>query len=591
MPPVRLVFRVGVTGHLSGTDSPELSVVTGDILTALREQVKALTEGFYAAFPVPCDRPPAELRLVAQLAAGADQLAANLAVARGYRVYGVLPFSEGVFAKDIENSKGGMSARQEFERLMKSGDVAGAFELPCDAGTPESRDQAYAEANRVILNQIDLLIVMARPDAGYRFGGSVWMREIALDQRIPAIFIPVDNPHNAQLIWTHHGQRRELRIYLDGSANWPVLGEMVEDILVTKARHKEIPRLTCQYLHRVPLYKTWDDYGHGEKETWPEDAVRHGLRNTPNAIDNSFQAAYCWADHMARGYAEINRGTFVLAALMGTTAVAAAVLSVPFPGASWHLKLAEVLVIAVILWLYYRDKSKRWRLRWLNYRQMAEQFRHARYLLLLGRSIPVEVPKHVAEFHDEAVWENWYVRAMLRQAALPHACLDRDYMAATRLVLETCQVSYQTSFYEKSREKQHAAERKLESGIGMMVWTVLVATFAFVVCKCIPAMKSYMSVAAPWITIIGALFPAGAAALSAIKSNGEYAQNAVRYRGMAFTLRAAGKQLGEIQGWVELDLPRGYEKLVKLATATADYLLQEVYQWRSMLQLKGIERS
>ncbi len=590
LPAARLVFRVGVTGHLSGTDTPELRVVAGDLLSALGDHVRALAPEFYSVMPVPCDK-PAELRLLAQLAAGADQLAANLAAARGYRVYGVLPFPGERFAEDIEKSKGAKPARDEFDRLMSSGELAGTFELPCDDRTQESRDQAYAEANRVILNQIDLLIVMARPDSGYRFGGSVWMRELALDQRIPVISIPLDHPHKAELIWTQSGTRQNLHIYNDGSANWEALRGILKDILVTGAKHKNIPHLTCQYLHRVTRYTNWDHYGDDATELW-DDPIVQGLGASPAAIDANFRDAYCWADHLARGYAEIYRGTFVLAALMGTTAVAAAVFTVPFAEASASLKLAEVLVIAVILWLYYRERKVGWRLKWINYRQMAEQFRHARYLFLIGRSIPVEVPKHMTEFHEEAAWENWYVRALLRQAALPNACLDRDYLEATRWVLESRQVAYQSGFYQTSREQQHSADKYLERRIGFLVWTVLVTTSGYLVCKFfIAATKDFVLLAAPWIMVIGALFPACAAALTAIKSNGEYAQNAVRYHGMASTLKAAGKQLGEIRGWIDADLPRGYERLVKLATATADYLLQEVYQWRSMLQLKGIERS
>jgi hypothetical protein len=528
---------------------------------------------------------------------------AALALQQGYRVHGVLPFHAQDFAKDIQNSKGGLGARAEFDRLVGAPGVDAVFELPGDTGTPESRDQAYAEANRIILNHSDLLIVMVRRNAPYRYGGSVWLEEQALDQRIPVIHIPLDTPRDAELVWSRRGQRSRELLYHAGSTQLDsvLIRNLLEGILTTKDRQPPISRLTSAFLARVRSFDNWDHPREDVTERWENSSddriVIRALRDVPGQIDASFRGVYCWADYLARGYGEIYRGAFVLTTLLGTVAVTAAVLSIPFVNSGTTLKLLEVIVIAILLWMYSREKKMRWRLRWLNYRQLAEQFRHARYLLLLGRAIPVEVPAYMQEFHEQAGWGNWYMRAFMRQASLPNARLDRDYLEAVRWLLETRQVAYQYEYYADAREKQERTDTHLERVVGRLVCTVFIITAAYIVLHWLAdwlnlgELASGLNQLKPWTTVIGALFPAGAAALSAIRNHGEYAQNALRYRGMAVTLHGVMRELAEQRGALDGDLTRAYNKVAKLAISTTAYLLQEVYQWRTILQMKGLERT
>jgi hypothetical protein len=192
---------------------------------------------------------------------------------------------------------------------------------------------------------------------------------------------------------------------------------------------------------------------------------------------------------------------------------------------------------------------------------------------------------------------NWYVRALLRQATLPTARLNRDYIEAVRWLLEKRQVAGQHRFFDQSYRKQEQANAHLEAWGGRLILLVLIATVGYLIAAGIAAalhahfFEGKVEGAAPWIMVVGALFPAAAAALSAINSHGEYAQNALRYRGMASALADVRRELAEYGGRLDQDLTPGYHDIVRLAVTTTAYLLEELYQWRTILQMKNLERS
>ncbi len=607
-PTPKLVFRVGVTGHLEIPErtSRDISAVIDEVLKQIAGEVEKIGDDFAASFASKSSDPP-EVRLLTQLAAGVDQEVGAVAVQRGYRVHGVLPFHKEAFQRNIQNSVGQDKARENFDQLIRNPAVIALFELPGDDATRESQDQAYAEANRVILSHSDLLIVMVLRNAPFRYGGSVWLEQRAFDQRVPVIHIPLDAPYEAELVWSRSGKQYRERLFHAGSVELDNarIGILLKGILTTEDRQPPVSRLTGLFLDRVPSFGGWDYFSEEITERWEgsEDdrIVIRALGDAPQRIDASFLGAYCWADHLARGYGKIYRAAFFAATMLGITAVIAAVLAGALGKnheyAATALKGIEFFVMLAVLGLYVREKRMLWRIRWLNYRQLAEQFRHARYLLLLGRAIPVDVPAYMQEFHEDSDWTNWYVRAFMRQAGLPNARIDRDYLEAVRWLLETRQVDYQYKYYSQACKSQETTDGRLELTIGLLVWAVLIVLFLYLASYGLAAWLSptkwmdEVELFMPAVAAISAILPAIAAALSAIKSHGEYAQNALRYHGMAITLRELRSELAEQRGALNGDLTRAYNGIAKLGISTSAYLLQEVYQWRTILQMKELERT
>ncbi|MDR3476389.1 MAG: hypothetical protein P4M09_32510 [Devosia sp.] len=210
----RLAFRVGITGHRTlGNERTrdEIRKALGDqigqLLAHVREKVAALAklkevaDVYDPAFLTP------DLRFVSPLADGADRLAAEVALANGYRLEVVTPFPRRQYVEDF--TRDGVS---EFEALLGAA-AAPALELDgerwSEAADPlpemmeeaerqrieadrkimkEDRDRAYEAVGRTVVRNCDLLIAIwdGLPSSGRggtaeivrycaEFGGPVWL--------------------------------------------------------------------------------------------------------------------------------------------------------------------------------------------------------------------------------------------------------------------------------------------------------------------------------------------------------------------------------------------------------------------------------
>ena len=134
--------RIGVTGH---RDLPEPVVewVSAGILDEFsRQAASGPVEAFSA------------------LAAGADQLFADLALRNGIPVTAVIP------GTDYERHLGGPEARRAFHRLLL--DCADRVDLPVE----RTREEAYAAAGRWIVDHADRLVAVWDGEPARGIGGT-----------------------------------------------------------------------------------------------------------------------------------------------------------------------------------------------------------------------------------------------------------------------------------------------------------------------------------------------------------------------------------------------------------------------------------
>ncbi|MFE7855646.1 hypothetical protein [Streptomyces sp. NPDC057403] len=130
------VTRIGVTGHRSIPSS-----VLADVRSAVRRE---------------CANMGAELEVLSSLAAGADQLVADIALAHGVPVTAVIP------GMDYEAHLGDAAARSAYRRILKA--CAARVDLPVQP----THEQAYLAAGRWIVDHSDRLIAVwdGRPARG-----------------------------------------------------------------------------------------------------------------------------------------------------------------------------------------------------------------------------------------------------------------------------------------------------------------------------------------------------------------------------------------------------------------------------------------
>ena len=154
-----LAFRIGVTGtrDIPAAAEPTVRHAVADILDAVRatvERVAAIpaVSGIYAS---PQGRIVPFLRIVSPLAEGADRLAAEVALKRGYVLDVALPFEQPEYERDFPGSIDG------FRKLLAH---AGGRVLALDGARGMDEWRSYEAVGRHVVRNCDVLLAIWDPD-------------------------------------------------------------------------------------------------------------------------------------------------------------------------------------------------------------------------------------------------------------------------------------------------------------------------------------------------------------------------------------------------------------------------------------------
>jgi hypothetical protein len=158
-------FIFGVSGHrdLARPDLPEL-----------RRQLEKVFARFAAAYP------NAAFELWSPLAEGADQLAAEVALAHGIKVIVPLPMSQPEYERDFETAE----SLAEFRRLLaraesqfEVADSAGDSSLSLSLSDPIVRTEKYAALGDFIARKSHVLILLWDGSDNQKVGGTAWVKK------------------------------------------------------------------------------------------------------------------------------------------------------------------------------------------------------------------------------------------------------------------------------------------------------------------------------------------------------------------------------------------------------------------------------
>ncbi|WP_088347076.1 MULTISPECIES: DUF2493 domain-containing protein [Rhodomicrobium] len=163
------VFRVAVTGHRPNR-LPQAAC------PRLRTQLGAVMAAFEA------EHPGRSFTLLSGLAEGADRLAAEAALSRGWRLVAMLPFSRARYLEDFPDA----AAQAQFAALLAR--ATARHEAP-DADTYAETPRAYAELGSRLIADADALIAIWDGEPAQGRGGTVEVIAAARAKPIPVIWI------------------------------------------------------------------------------------------------------------------------------------------------------------------------------------------------------------------------------------------------------------------------------------------------------------------------------------------------------------------------------------------------------------------
>jgi hypothetical protein len=587
--PLSPAVRVGVTGHRE-LDPESLEGIRECVRRVLGDVLAVLDDAHGPAGPF-TGQPLA--RLVSPLAAGADQVVADVGVELGLRLDCPLPFAADEYRKDFADDAAALEA---FDRLLAT--ATDVLELD---GRRADQGAAYERVGRVVLEQSDLVIAVWDGGEARGRGGSGQIVDEALRLGVPMVVIPSAAPGDAQLrIGTDRavdlGQlRSELTQLLFPWAAPPqdaepgYAGHLAEQVAAYREFLTERPP-EQHFARRNPLGRLWANrwarffqrfrsgFPGGASQVALPDASTAGRAATVGALRSFWDAQYDRVDGLANHYADLYRNAFFVNYRLGAFAVTFAVLTIVEPRVAIVFSVAEVFCIAMILFVYRFGKSA-WQRRAVDYRILAEQMRQMRYLAPLGLSAGFTRPPPHARRHGDltATWVNWHYRTVLRNAPMLTGTLTAEYLGACRRMLRDEWIGGQLDYHEDRADRFHTALHSGERWAQRLFLGTLVAASLHVLLE-LPQLVGFQ--APDWVhpvlvalTVLAVALPAWGAAVHGVLHQGEFERLVERSESMIAGLTALRARL------VAQDQP-GSAALARLAIEASEEMLEEVVDWR-----------
>jgi hypothetical protein len=631
-PTTPFVCNIGVTGHrdLAVESIPAITQTVADVLAVLREhaasQLTEVPKGLYSS-----SRPI--WRCISPLANGTDRIVARQALAQGYEIQAPLPFGREEYEKDFREE----ASRQEFRELL--GKASAILELD---GNRAAQGDAYLAAGRIVLEQSDILITVWNGAEAKGRGGTGQIVAEAQRRGIPVLVIdPAEpaairclSPCNAgnwnqdlkevighlllppappteaksPLSWRHRITRwatggvsastKPSQYFAETLPRPTLLGRFpvwFEKMLAREKLACGTGSPLCSGFWKG-LAACWNGFcallpGKGERNhgttkpsacAWCDALGLH--RPETKQIERTLTEHYDWADLLAIHYAAHYRAVGFLRHLLMVVVIVGLFIGF-YIGSIDALGFGfQVLGFAGILFLIRINKVRNWQQRFLDYRYMAEQLRHLRYLFLLGR-----VPSFAYESADATCtresWPAWHLRNVARQAGLVHARMEPALLATYRQRLDADVIADQIGFYTARQCRYDTIARRLNT-IGMRCF---IGGLAFILLRFIVFYWVKNDTALPFgimgsslrtlLNEIALVIPSVASMVFAIRSQGEYTRLGMRYARTRMVLVHKQKALRDMA-------PLTSTKLADFSKTLAELLSREVSGWHVLVKSK-----
>jgi hypothetical protein len=601
----KAALRIGVVGQTTFADEEGVKRA----LRSCLEQVCVAARAIFAAARDP-DRPAEsgilyedtdnpEFRLITSLAPGADQLGVAVALEKGFGSFSfVLPHDEKVYAerqRDAANLRKFLEIQANVEALVLDG----------GAETQEDIQAADRTASRIVVEHSDILIAVWHgfEVEACRRGSSITYQAILDAHRrgVPVIWIAAPSPgatadsprvsergsrrRGRELGWfVGHGPfdagggfqddlEQELRVLLDpyvecrekdvgsSSRTEEEMKKCREQLkLFTMASTPSARVLGClRDFVETPIKWVWQQVVYGlarrcvaaSAESRGQPASHPGVLRVRDCVEDHYRRADALATHCM----DLYRGTFCATFLLGGFTVFFAALAYLLKREKHWLGtpfgILEIGAVTAILLLFACSRWRKWHMRAIDCRLLAELLRHTRWLSLVGSSIPrPQPPVHRHGSGEPLGWPQWYFLAVLRSTGCgtcpsgrSELRIERGYLDAARQEILDGWVQDQCGFHALT----HRRYEKLEKWL----WRLAVMAFGAVFVACI---VSVVLALVHWsVLLIVTAFPAFAAAFHGIDSQAELKRLGEAYSRMQRELDVSAKRIQALGADFALD--------------------------------------
>ncbi len=523
--PFRL--RIGVTGHRRLDNEDALVAPVRLALARLRELLPSSAHT------------PVFFTVVSPLAEGADRLVAQEALKEPNTDLEVpLPLPREEYLRDFESD----TSKREFADL-----VARAREV-LELGPFVSREDAYKGVGRHVVDRCDVLLALwdGQPSAGK--GGTAETVAYAEKNHVPLLWINTGGEHEiVELAVSRIGGRpyQELDDYNRGTIAPRLSGEQSE---------REQRRLLA--------------------------AAEQSAVQTPSlrALLDWVLPYFTRADLAARRYQTtyhvLGDALYLLTALAVAIVAGQALFAPERPQLVW-IEVGLMLALLLIL-----GAGRRWRLheRWISYRFLAERFRSAFFLALVGLGARREgSPEWVQLGHPS---EEWLHRAFAEVwNSRPRVDMAESDAEGLKRFLAKAWIEDQARFHSSTSAKYQRRHVRL----GYITALLFVATFLVALLHAVGVGGDSSAKSLSWSNLLIFLaisMPALGAALSGIRAEREYLRNSERYGRMVHYLEDVERRISAATN---------FETIRQCAAQAENLMLEENRDWFLVMKFHDFE--
>lgn len=639
---------IGITGHRSG--HPVFSANRDAIAKSLNALLGLLGRLAKDEAQATDDATALRVQMHSLLAYGADLMAVEAAIANGWTVAAPLPFGRALnLAINAQPSSladmdvlltagdiGDTSTAKRAAEISAIADQVSLFELaeqdhdvetlyrahlttPADEGAKQAfiaicSDRA-AMAARVMVEHSDLLIGIWDGVTRGEIGGTRHTIEAALEQGIAVVWIDARNPEAWHVLRateelagiaqrenaaqsvdalqavvrdalrpsgdnarTAHGSEK----WRDKSSAWFQAYRRVE-LLFGEPGKRPFRRLQQRYERPRDITS-----GSGAAMIAAASALPGGDPHIPKRIASDVLTPFAWADGVSTWLSDAYRGGMVASFFLSAFAIIGGIAYLPFASVNqkWGFAAFEFVLLAMIVAIFFTGKRLRWHERWFETRRVAEYFRHAPILLLLGAARSTGRWPRGADGN----WPEHYVRHALRGIGLPRMKVTPAFLRGALSLMRDHHVLPQSTYHRGKADRLKRAQHNLDR-TSEFLFLLAVLSVAFYLLIEAGAGLGWLPHTLPHdvaktFTFLGVLFPTMGGAFAGVHYFGDFERFAAISAITAEKLSDVETRIGFL-----LDAPDGevtYARVSGLAHAIDDIVVDEIENWQAVFGGKHI---
>ena len=532
-------LALGITGHRA--TNPSFSAHAAAIEAAL-DRLFARIDAITAALP----GPRGALRLHSLLVDGTDQVAARLALARGWELVVPLPFGaelnlainahpatpvdaaalcRGQAAADpaTEARAAAIRAITAEAHLFELADHDAEVEALWLASLADPGNAAAARtfealasdnvalAGRVMIERTDLVVAVWDGKVANLPGGTGHTVTTALAMGTPVLLIDPAAPEGWSIL-TRPEELGHLAARAPGTAPDDALLEtIIRAAVVAEGWQPELlarevwrGRSSCAFGFYRRIERLFGGgggaFGSLRIDYEAPDAIASGsaaglLQAASTMPDGDARVTgrlrdevlpmFAWADGIASRLADAYRSGMCVNFVLAALAVIVGLAYLPagLSETKWAFAAVELLLLVGILALTAAGSRLGWHRRWFELRRVAEYLRHAPGLLLLGVARPTGRWPRKGGSGARAEWPEHVARHGLRAVGLPRVRLTRAYLRAGLAGVALPHVSAQRAYHEAKAHRLEAVHHGLDRAAETCFALAVASVSAYLLCK------------------------------------------------------------------------------------------------------------